>query len=84
AEGIDMNNESEKAMWRCKPVDNPWTFTSLLKKAVCAVLPDFTPAQDKPQNMFSLSNEKDTDYSVPMRPFALYDPWKHHHDNADF
>ncbi len=27
-----MNNESEKAMWRCKPVDNPWTFTSLLKK----------------------------------------------------
>lgn len=27
-----MNNESEKAMWRCKPVDNPWTLDSLLKR----------------------------------------------------
>ncbi|EFE1470678.1 hypothetical protein PQ324_003655 [Escherichia coli] len=35
-----MNNESEKAMWHCKPVDNPWTFNSLVKKIICAVLPN--------------------------------------------
>ncbi|EEC7778565.1 TPA: hypothetical protein ACHKBA_003785 [Escherichia coli] len=33
-----MNNESEKAMWRCKPMDNPWTFNSLVKKVTCAFL----------------------------------------------
>lgn len=33
-----MNNETEKAMWSCKTSDTPWTFSSLLKKAVCAVL----------------------------------------------
>lgn len=29
-----MNNETEKAMWSCKTSDTPWTFSSLLKKAV--------------------------------------------------
>ncbi len=33
-----MTNETEKAMWSCKTSDTPWTFSSLLKKAVCAVL----------------------------------------------
>ncbi|HAO7367582.1 TPA: hypothetical protein IRA74_002859 [Escherichia coli] len=80
-----MKNEAEKAMWSCKTSDTPWTFSSLLKKAVCAILPDPTPAQDKEasKNVFELfSSEKDTDYSVPMRPFALYDPYKSHEDNA--
>lgn len=35
-----MKNEAEKAMWNCKTSDTPWTFSFLLKKAVCAVLPD--------------------------------------------
>ncbi|EEQ7746527.1 hypothetical protein ACNCW9_004814 [Escherichia coli] len=41
-----MNNESEKAMWRCKPVDNPWTFSSFAKKVICSVLPDTQPSLD--------------------------------------
>ncbi|HIC4262659.1 TPA: hypothetical protein ACW3WU_001669 [Salmonella enterica subsp. enterica serovar Hadar] len=35
-----MNNETEKAMWSCKTSDTPWTFSSLLKKAVFSVLPE--------------------------------------------
>ncbi|GDO95318.1 hypothetical protein [Escherichia coli] len=38
-----MNNKSEKDMWRCKPMNNPWTLDSLLKKTISAVL----PASDK-------------------------------------
>lgn len=38
-----MKNEAEKAMWSCKTSDTPWTFSSLLKKAVCAILPDAEP-----------------------------------------
>lgn len=32
-----MTNETEKAMWSCKTSDTPWTFSRLLKKAICAV-----------------------------------------------
>lgn len=57
-----MKNQTEKAMWNCKTSDTPWTFSSLLKKAVCAILPDPTPVQDKEasKNVFELfSSEKE-------------------------
>ncbi len=44
-----MKNEAEKAMWSCKTSDTPWTFSSLLKKAVCAILPDAEPKMRMPQ-----------------------------------
>lgn len=50
-----MKNEAEKAMWSCKTSDTPWTFSSLLKKAVCAILPDPTPVQDKEASKTFLS-----------------------------
>ncbi|MDZ4883659.1 hypothetical protein GLO37_23230 [Escherichia coli] len=86
-----MNNESEKAMWRCKPMDNPWTFTSLLKKAVCAVLPDPTPntihrVNNKKDNYLTSvlsdicdSNEKDANEAM-LNP---YHPLYRDHDPID-
>ncbi|HAH9782237.1 hypothetical protein [Escherichia coli] len=54
-----MNNESEKTMWRCKPVDNPWTFSSFAKKVICSVLPDpqvsDSENEDNPQTLHGVS-----------------------------
>ncbi|HFO6581584.1 TPA: hypothetical protein ACHKUO_005549, partial [Escherichia coli] len=64
---IDMNNESEKAMWRCKPMDNPWTLDSLLKKTISAVL----PASDKVshQNKNKLRNNEFIKIEHPCSKF---------------
>ncbi|EFH3756208.1 TPA: hypothetical protein NY311_004221 [Escherichia coli] len=47
-----MNNETEKVMWSCKTSDTPWTFSSLLKKAACAVF-SALPEPDTVQNSTS-------------------------------
>ncbi|HEF0908430.1 TPA: hypothetical protein R9D00_004905, partial [Escherichia coli] len=78
-----MKNQTEKAMWNCKTSDTPWTFSSLLKKAVCAILPDPTPVQDKEasKNVFELfSSEKERLGELPAfldsRTYWEYQQWE--------
>ena len=75
-----MTNETEKAMWSCKTSDTPWTLSRLLKKAICAVLPDSGPHTvhrvNKKENNYLTSvlsdicdsNEKDSNEAM-FNPF---------------
>ena len=83
-----MKNQTEKAMWNCKTSDTPWTSSSLLKKAVCAILPDPTPVQDKEasKNVFELfSSEKERLGELPAfldsRTYWEYQQWEEQNKN---
>ena len=67
-----MKNEAEKAMWSCKTSDTPWTFSSLLKKAVCAILPDAEPKIENATKGCSVLSTVD---NAPGNKSLNYDPF---------
>ncbi|EJG7542750.1 TPA: hypothetical protein L7414_003299 [Escherichia coli] len=67
-----MKNEAEKAMWSCKTSDTPWTFSRLLKKAVCAVLPDTELKIENTTKGYSVLSTVDND--TGNKP-TNYDPF---------